>query len=109
MFLRTLFLAAALVFAFGLAACSKFGGGSGTAWHGDAQKAHQITAGMSQAEVKSLLGEPSTTQVMKIADESLTTWYYVGDKDNVNVVFDTKGTVTAAGLNGAGLWEPSQN
>ena len=97
-----------LVAAAALAACSKFGG-SGAAWAGDPQKAHQLTAGMTQAAVKGILGEPSTTQEMKIADEKLTAWYYVGEKGNVNVVFDTAGTVTAVGLDGKELVSPAIN
>jgi outer membrane protein assembly factor BamE (lipoprotein component of BamABCDE complex) len=96
------------VVAVALAACSKFGG-SGAAWTGDPQKAHQLTAGMTQDAVKGILGEPSTTQEMKIADEKLTAWYYVGEKGNVNVVFDTAGTVSAVGLDGKELVSPSVN
>jgi hypothetical protein len=96
------------VAALALAACSKFGG-TGAAWTGDPQKAHEITAGMTQDAVKRVLGEASNTQVMKIADQSLTTWYYVGEKGAVTVVFDTAGTVDAVGLDGKILVGDSVN
>jgi hypothetical protein len=106
MIFRALILA--LVLSLGLTACSKFSG-NGATWHGDAALAHNVTAGMSQNDVKGLLGEPSGTQVMKIADQSLTTWYYLGEKDNVNIVFDTAGKVVTVGLNGAELVKPAQD
>jgi outer membrane protein assembly factor BamE (lipoprotein component of BamABCDE complex) len=90
-----------------LAACSKFSGG-GAAWQGDPQKAHEVAAGMTQDAVKAILGEPSTTQVMKLGDQSLTAWYYVGDKGAVNVVFDTAGSVMTVGLDGKVLVAPPQ-
>jgi len=96
-----------LLLALVLAACSKFGG-NGAKWQGDAQQARSITAGMSQDQVRSVLGAPSTTQVMKAADQSLTAWYYVGAKDNVNVVFNTEGRVTTVGLNGDVIVQPAE-
>ncbi len=94
-----------LVLSLALVGCSKFAGG-GEAWKGDPQKAHELTAGMSQEQVKKILGEPSRTQEMKVLDQSLTAWYYVGDKDNVNVVFDTGGKLNTVGVNGQVLFGP---
>jgi outer membrane protein assembly factor BamE (lipoprotein component of BamABCDE complex) len=102
---RSMFLA--LVVTLALAACSKFSG-SGAAWEGDPQKAHEVAAGMTQDAVKGILGEPSTTQVMKLGDQSLTAWYYVGDKGAVNVVFDGAGAVMSVGLDGKVLVAPAQ-
>ena len=106
MFSRFLLLFSGLILAMSLAACSKFGGG-GTAWTGDVQKAHQLAAGMTQDQVKALLGAPTSTQEMKVLSESLTAWYYVGEKDSVNVVFDTQGKLNAAGMNGQELVTPA--
>lgn len=92
-------LIATLALALVLAACSKFSG-SGASWKGDIAKAQDLSVGMSEAKVQALLGEPTTKQVMKVSDQSLTAWYYVGEKDSVNVVFNTQGELTTAGVNG---------
>jgi outer membrane protein assembly factor BamE (lipoprotein component of BamABCDE complex) len=104
--LRTFIVVLALAFV--LAACSKFSG-SGAKWQGDVAAAQELSAGMSEAKVQALLGEPTAKQVMKVADQSLTAWYYVGEKDSVNVVFNTQGELTNVGVNGKSLIGSSED
>ena len=80
-----------------LAACG-MGGGS---WAGDPQKIHEVRAGMTQAEVRRILGEPSKTGDMELLGIAMTVWEYHGPDDRLNVVFDAGQTVAATGLNGA--------
>ena len=101
---RIVFLA--LFLTAGLASCSKLSGGGATV-SVDPNKVRSLTVGMSQSEVKAALGDPSGTQEMKVLNDSLTTWMYIGEKDSANIVFDTQGKVTAVGLNGAALVGPA--
>lgn len=95
----------ALLAAVVLAACSLNGGGN---WSGDPEKINSIREGMTQAEVKSILGE--ATEVVDqemMAGMRLTIWEYRGPNDRLTVGFEPeKGTVWSTARNGAEIISP---
>ncbi len=74
-------------------------------WAGDPQKVHQVTAGMSESEVRDILGEPTKNEKIDMGGLNMTVWEYHGPNDNINIVFDVDG-VMATGLNGAEIVIP---
>lgn len=63
-----------------LAACS-----NGPEWSGDPQLARKLTMKMPEAEVRKLLGEPSTVRSMEVAGIKTDTWIY-NSKEPVQLI-----------------------
>lgn len=94
------YLAVLLLVVSFLAGCSARGD-----WAGDPQKVHLVTAGMSESEVRNILGEPTKNEKIDTGGLDMTVWQYHGPNDNINIVFDVEG-VMATGLNGAEIVVP---
>lgn len=83
-----------------LVACSPKGD-----WAGDPQKVHEVTADMSQDEVREILGEPTISQEVELVGVKMLVWEYNGPNDRVNIVFDGD-KVMSTGLNGTEIVIP---
>lgn len=88
-------LAMALLFSV-LVAC-----GQQSEWVGEADKIHDIKAGMSIEQVVSILGEPTR----KIDLMGVVVWEYEGNGNRLNVGF-SEGKVNLTGLNGKEIVVP---
>lgn len=90
-----------LLTALALAACA-----AGTpAWTGDPELARKITIKMPEAEVRNLLGEPSSTGEFELAGFTTRYWDYDGSKD-VRVILQ-EGKVVGVVLNRVTILEAS--
>jgi hypothetical protein len=104
MMTRTMRWLTAALFALWLTAC-----GSRANWSGDPARIEEIKAGMSQAEVIEILGEPPTVIDEELmAGVRLVIWEYQGADDRLTITFHPEdGTVAASARNGEYLIEPS--